>query len=109
MAYELKEGQGSLFKNDRKEKDTQPDYRGSIMVNGVECWLSAWIKKGNSKTYMSLSAQPKNDSSGSQYGRQQAGSGSGDAFPSHGGSTRQNGPFDDDGAAGDALDSDIPF
>jgi len=50
-----------------------------------------------------------NDRSGSQDGRQQAGGGSGDAFPSRGGSMRQSDPFADDGAAGGALDGDIPF
>jgi uncharacterized protein (DUF736 family) len=51
---------GALFKNDRKEKETQPDYKGSINVNGVDMWISAWLstsKDGN--TFMSLSVQPK--------------------------------------------------
>jgi hypothetical protein len=62
MAYELKEGQGSLFKNDRKEADTHADYNGSIKIDGREYWLNAWIKNANDpdkKTFMSLSAKPK--------------------------------------------------
>jgi hypothetical protein len=59
MSYVQKDGQGSLFKNDRKEKDTHPDYKGSITINGQEMWLSAWIKKSDRGTFMSLSAQPK--------------------------------------------------
>jgi hypothetical protein len=59
MSYVQKDGQGSLFKNDRKEKDTHPDYKGSITINGQEMWLSAWIKKGDRGAFMSLSAQPK--------------------------------------------------
>jgi hypothetical protein len=31
MAYEHKENKGSIFKNDRKEKDTHPDYTGQLM------------------------------------------------------------------------------
>ena len=51
---------GALFKNDRKEKETQPDYRGDINVNGSEMWISAWLKTSkDGKTYMSLSVQPK--------------------------------------------------
>jgi hypothetical protein len=55
MAYELKEGSGSLFKNDRKEKSTHPDYAGSIMINGKEHWLSGWIKEGKKGKFFSLS------------------------------------------------------
>ena len=54
MAYELKEGSGSLFKNDRKEKETHFDYKGSIMVNGKEQWLGAWIKEGKNGKFFIL-------------------------------------------------------
>ena len=51
---------GSLFKNDRKESDSHPDYKGSINVGGVDHWLSAWIKTSkDGKKYMSLSVKPK--------------------------------------------------
>lgn len=36
---------GSIWKNDKKEKDTHPDFRGSAEVNGVEYWVSAWRRK----------------------------------------------------------------
>jgi len=53
---------GALFKNKKKESDNHPDYQGSINVDGVEYWLSAWIKTMKSDTtqkFMSLSIKPK--------------------------------------------------
>jgi uncharacterized protein (DUF736 family) len=62
MAYETKPGNGALFKNDRKEKETHPDYKGDININGTNYWLSAWLKATkDGKKYMSLSAKPKED------------------------------------------------
>ena len=55
MAYEMKEGSGSLFKNTRKTTETHPDYNGSIMVNGKEHWLSAWVKEGKNGKFFSVS------------------------------------------------------
>jgi hypothetical protein len=35
MAFELKPGQGSMFKNDRKQGERDPDYKGSVIdTNG---------------------------------------------------------------------------
>ncbi len=51
---------GALFKNDRRDKDTDPDYRGTINIDGCDFWLNAWMKE--SKTgdkFMSLSVRPK--------------------------------------------------
>ena len=56
---------GILTRNDKGENPSRPDYRGSINVDGVDYWLSAWIKEGRPGTklegqkYMSLSVQPK--------------------------------------------------
>lgn len=61
MSYTQKDGQGSLFKNERKEKDSHPDYKGSITVGGAKLWLSAWLKDGKKGKWMSLAAQPAED------------------------------------------------
>ena len=63
---------GALFKNDRKEQEKQPDYKGSLTVNGSEYWISAWLNESKSgQKYMGLKvnlkeqqqaqAAPKND------------------------------------------------
>ena len=61
MAYEHKPGSFSLFKNNKKEKETQPDYRGEgkdLDGNAIE--VAAWIRepKGGGK-FMSCSFKVK--------------------------------------------------
>jgi len=52
---------GALFKNGRREKDTHPEYRGSINVGGEDYWLSAWVKTAkDGQRYFSLTVQAKN-------------------------------------------------
>ena len=50
---------GSLWKNDRKERDSHPDLKGSITVDGSEYWISAWTKTGQKGKFLSLSVQRK--------------------------------------------------
>ena len=51
---------GALFKNDKKETEKHPDYRGSINVGGTDYWLSAWIKTAKTGgKYMSLAVTAK--------------------------------------------------
>ena len=51
---EVRDNSGVLFKNDKKVNDSHPDYKGSIMVAGVEYWLSSWIKEGKNGKFMGL-------------------------------------------------------
>ena len=65
MTYETKPNTGTLWKNDRKEKDTHPDYRGSINVDGHEYEISAWIKsKKDGGKFMSLAIKEPYQKSG---------------------------------------------
>jgi hypothetical protein len=54
---------GGLWNNKRKEKDTHPDYTGSINVDGKEYWLSAWKKYNvnSGEAFLSLSVKLKED------------------------------------------------
>ena len=45
MAYEMRAGQGSLFKNDQKTTDKHPNLKGRVMLpNGEVRWVSGWTK-----------------------------------------------------------------
>ena len=55
MAYETREGTGSLFPNDNKKEDKHPDYTGKTMLNGKLMQVAGWINESKSgKKYMSL-------------------------------------------------------
>ena len=62
MSYDNR-NKGALFKNDRREKDTHPHYKGSINVDGQEYWLSAWVNeaKADGRKYFGLSVTPKQE------------------------------------------------
>jgi hypothetical protein len=86
MAYEMKELSGSLFKNQKREKDTHPNATGSALIDGVDYWVSAWTKKDkNGDPWQSLAFKRKDEKPEKQSAKP-AGKGS----------------FDE-------LDSDIPF
>jgi len=53
---------GVLFRNDKKETEKHPDYRGQCEVEGTKYWLSAWINKSkDGEKYMSLKLKAKDD------------------------------------------------
>jgi uncharacterized protein (DUF736 family) len=54
---------GAIFKNDDKQQDNHPDYKGSLNVNGVDLWVSGWLKTSEKtgKKFLSLSVKPKED------------------------------------------------
>jgi hypothetical protein len=87
----------TLNKNDRKEKDTHPDYKGSLNVDGVDYWIDGWIKEGANGKFISGSLKPKE-------ARQNGYTGSYNGDPrtnSSGSVGTQRAPYDDD--------SDTPF
>lgn len=57
MAYELKDGQGTIFKNN-KTSDNQPDYRGVIKTpKGEELEIALWVRDGTKGKYFSAKVQ----------------------------------------------------
>lgn len=61
MAFTQKPDTGSLFKNDRREKDTHPHATGSALIDGVEYWVSAWTKEGAKGKWQSLAFKRKQE------------------------------------------------
>jgi hypothetical protein len=59
MAYEQKPDTGTLFKNDKREKDTHPHAKGTALIDGVEYWISAWTKEGAKGKFQSLAFKRK--------------------------------------------------
>lgn len=48
---------GAIFKN-QKTKDTQPDYKGKLNVNGKDFDVSGWVKElKDGKIFLSLKIQ----------------------------------------------------
>lgn len=62
MAYEMHEGQGALFRNQRKKKEAQPDYTGQCMIDGEEYWIAGWKRESKGgMTYLSLAFEAKEE------------------------------------------------
>jgi uncharacterized protein (DUF736 family) len=62
MAYEMKPESGSLFKNERKEKETHADYRGECMIDGQAYYMDAWVNTSkNGKKYLSVKFKAKGE------------------------------------------------
>ena len=61
MDENQRDNSGVMFKNDKREKESQPHYKGNITVDGKSYWLSAWIKEGKSGKFMGLAVNPKEE------------------------------------------------
>ena len=64
--FEHKNNTGSLFKNNYKTKDNQPDYKGTAKIDGKEVDIGAWINTDkNGKKYFGFTfeiIEPKTQS-----------------------------------------------
>ena len=39
--------QGAIWKNEKRETDKHPHFKGDATVNGIEYWVSAWERDPN--------------------------------------------------------------
>ncbi len=62
-----KMNRGTLRKNDKKQEDWHPDYRGEVNVEGTDFWIDATLKQWPDGTrYMALKVrrkEPRSDAS----------------------------------------------
>lgn len=68
MAYETRNNTGSVFPNDRKEKDSHPDHKGKALIDGQWFWVSAWEKSGSKGGFLSLSFELMTEEQVAKYG-----------------------------------------
>lgn len=61
MSFEQRDNSGALFRNEKREKDTQPNATGTAMIGGVMYYVSAWTKEGKNGKFQSLSFKPKEE------------------------------------------------
>jgi uncharacterized protein (DUF736 family) len=61
MAYQLNPNSGSLFVNQKKNQPNQPDYNGTVNIEGKVFYVAGWKKAGkDGTTWLSLAfSEPK--------------------------------------------------
>jgi len=69
VAYEMEEGQVSLFVNDKGGNDKRPDFRGEGLFKGEKVVISLWKRTSKKGTnYLSGQIQEPYNGSGSRKG-----------------------------------------
>ncbi len=61
MAFEHKDGHGSLFRNDKGDNPLRPDYKGSAKINGVDVEIAGWLKDGKNGKFLSLAIKEQDN------------------------------------------------
>lgn len=99
MRYEIRDNSGSLFKNKRKEKDSQPNATGRAMIGGVMFEVSAWTKiDRNGNPWQSLSFKQADEAARRDHAQSTV-----DAYRDNQDTSQRRGSLKDQ------LDDDLPF
>ncbi len=56
--YTPAEGKGTIFKNDRKEKENHPDWKGVAMLDGRMVEIALWERDGKRGAFYSVGISP---------------------------------------------------
>ena len=69
--FEIKPNTGALFRNNDKQSENSPDYKGEGHIDGAgEIWINAWLKESKSGIkYFSFSVKPKQERAANQGSR----------------------------------------
>lgn len=54
-----RDNSGAIFKAKPNDNPNWPGYEGSCLIDGVEYWISAWVKDGQAGKFFSLAFKPK--------------------------------------------------
>lgn len=108
-----KDNRGYLYPNKNKNKPTQPDFTGKVLIDGKELRISAWenqTPEGNK--YLSLAFSPAVPNQGDNQGQASNQGGSGQSSAHNNSSAQANAPIADDldlDAILNSSDDDNPF
>jgi hypothetical protein len=68
MSTKRTDNHGSLSRNKKKEKETQPTHKGSCTIEGRQYWISAYVNENrdNGEKYFKLYFEPKKTEAASE-------------------------------------------
>ena len=73
MTFQHKPNTGSLFKNDKRETETDRHAQGTALVGGVEYWVSAWTNtKDGGEKWQNLKFSQKDENKAANPAKQEA-------------------------------------
>lgn len=57
--FDKRDNSGTLGRNKNKTKETHPSHKGLATIDGVDYWISAWVKEGTDGKFFSLAFEKK--------------------------------------------------
>ncbi len=113
MAYD-NTNSGAMWGNKEKQTDTQPDYKGSINIEGIEYWLAGWKRDPNGNPNapaikFKYTRKDEVQAQGMQQAQQTVQQAPVNAVAHHTTAQQQAEAYNNQPVPVDNLDDDIPF